>query len=174
MAACRTDSDLDVTRAKRHAGANGSCGCGAPREDAEHLFLECPLYNAQRGELLTDLRDFQTAIFQENKKVFGPGATTPLTAESGLRWVYTNRPSAMYGGTHTAGNQLRHSARQFYLAALQMRHSPKARPVPGAPATTYTEHHRSPTTHSPSQQHLKRKRDQFRQTHKRARLGRHQ
>ena len=88
------------------------------------------------------------------------------------RWVRNRRrPTAGIYTTHTAGNQLRHSARQFYLAALQMRHSPKARPVPGAPATTYTEHHRSPTTHSPSQQHLKRKRDQFRQTHKRARLG---
>ena len=171
-AACRTDSDLDVTRAKRHAHADGSCECGAPREDAEHLFLECPLYSAQRGELLTDLQDFQKSMQQENKKVFGPQATLPLTAKGGLRWIHTNRPAALYGKTHTAGNQLRHTARHFYLTALEKRRSPAARHTPGAPVTTMRTEQSQLSTDPPAHQHRKRKRDQFRQAHKRARLGR--
>ena len=171
-AACRTDSDLDVTRAKRHAHADGSCECGAPREDAEHLFLECPLYSAQRGELLTVLQDFQKSMQQENKKVFGPQATLPLTAKGGLRWIHTNRPAALYGETHAAGNQLRHTARHFYLAALEKRRSPAARHTPGAPVTTMRTEQSQLFTDPPAHQHRKRKRDQFRQAHKRARLGR--
>ena len=154
------------------AHADGSCECGAPREDAEHLFLECPLYSAQRGEFLTDLQDFQKSMQQENKKVFGPQATLPLTAKGGLRWIHTNRPAALYGETHAAGNQLRHTARHFYLAALEKRRSPAARHTPGAPVTTIRTEQSQLTTDPPAHQHRKRKRDQFRQAHKRARLGR--
>ena len=54
---------------------------------------------------------------EENKKVFGPQATLPLTAKGGLRWIHTNRPAAMYGKTHATGNQLRHTARRQYWPA---------------------------------------------------------
>ena len=34
---------------------NCSCHCGAPREDAKHLFLECPLYAEAQRDLMSQI-----------------------------------------------------------------------------------------------------------------------
>ena len=173
-AACRTSSDLDVTRDKRRPDAKGKCDCGADREDTAHLYLECELYNEQRSDFLTELQKFQQAILAERKRAFGPAEELQPGEKEGLwMWIHTNRPAAMYPLLHN-GKALRQTAMAFYKEALQARLNPQTRQVPGAPQTTI----RAPQTQVPAipaseHERLKRKRESFRQrSAKRARASR--
>lgn len=40
-----------------HVAADSKCECGAVREDAEHFFLHCPLYNDKRTEMCATISD---------------------------------------------------------------------------------------------------------------------
>ena len=92
QAACRTSSDLGVTRDKRRPDAEGKCECGADREDARHLYLECELYAEQRSNFLTELHKFQQAILAERKKAFGPDEVLKPGEKEGLwMWIHTAR-----------------------------------------------------------------------------------
>ena len=83
-AKCRTHSDCAVIRHKSRADGWECPSCGAPSEDAAHVYLECPAHSRRRDALLRHVRQLCTAA---------DGEGVPLEPAQAMAWVHTDSPA---------------------------------------------------------------------------------
>ena len=131
-AAARTSSKLDITRAKRRPDSGGECDCGAPREDARHLYLECPRYSGQRPVFRNALSEFCNVLKKGHDPTHPVARHWDIDEEQALAWVHTNRP--LMGGAgglleepEKPAQALRAKAMAFYHGAITTRRLPRRR-----------------------------------------------
>ena len=112
-AKCRTHSDCAVIRHKSRADGWQCPSCGAPSEDAAHVYLECPAHSGRRDALLHRVRQLCTAA---------AGEGVPLVPAQAMAWVHTDSPALISLEAVEAGCALRREAMAFYAAAQQVRY----------------------------------------------------
>ena len=113
-AKCRTHSDCAVIRHKSRADGWQCPSCGAPSEDAAHVYLECPAHSGRRGALLRRVRQLCTAAAAE-------GVPLGVPAQA-IAWVHTDSPALISLEAVEAGGALRREAMAFYATAQQVRY----------------------------------------------------
>ena len=109
----RTHSDCAVVRHKSRAGGWQCPSCGAPSEDATHVYLECPAHGRRRGALLHRVHKLCAAAGNEG---------VPLVPAQAMAWVHTDSPALISLEAVEAGCALRREAMAFYAAAQQVRY----------------------------------------------------
>ena len=112
-AKCRTHSDCAVIRHKSRADGWQCPSCGAPSEDAAHVYLECPAHSGRRGALLRRVHQLCAAA---------AGEGVPLVPAQAMAWVHTDSPALISLEAVEAGGALRREAMAFYATAQQVRY----------------------------------------------------
>ena len=113
-AKCRTPhSDCAVIRHKSRADGWQCPSCGAPSEDATHVYLECPAHSGRRDALLHRVHQLCAAA---------AGEGVPLVPAQAMAWVHTDSPALISLEAVEAGGALRREAMAFYATAQQVRY----------------------------------------------------